>query len=63
MLCAFTKEKLLKKNTIAICKCGNLFDKETAINYLMERRKMPKGLEHIRKLKDIKDVQFLGDDD
>eukprot|EP00405_Crypthecodinium_cohnii_P016511 CAMPEP_0206456328 /NCGR_PEP_ID=MMETSP0324_2-20121206/22300_1 /ASSEMBLY_ACC=CAM_ASM_000836 /TAXON_ID=2866 /ORGANISM="Crypthecodinium cohnii, Strain Seligo" /LENGTH=274 /DNA_ID=CAMNT_0053927237 /DNA_START=61 /DNA_END=881 /DNA_ORIENTATION=- len=49
--CFLSQEPL--RDPIVACKLGNLYNKETLINYLLNK-KMPAELWHIRALKDVK---------
>ena len=55
-LCALSKEPLQKP--VCICRLGNLYNKEVLIQKLVEN-KMPKsGFDHIRKIKDTREINL-----
>jgi len=52
-LCAISKEPL--KKPIAVCRMGLLYNKEELVKRLIEKT-IPGAFRHIRKLKDVKEV-------
>ena len=55
-LCTLSKEKL--KKPIVMCRLGNLYNKEEVLKRLCEKSMPSKGFDHIKKMKDIKEVKF-----
>mmetsp|Transcript_7074 Transcript_7074/g.7785 ORF Transcript_7074/g.7785 Transcript_7074/m.7785 type:complete len:289 (-) Transcript_7074:156-1022(-) len=58
-LCTMTNQRLAKH--IAVCKLGNLYNKEAVVGHLLKKT-MPKEFQYIRKLKDVKDVSLTESD-
>ena len=58
-LCSITKEKLRKP--IVGDKLGQLYNKTSVIEYLLSKNK-PKGFEHIKSLKSVKELKCLIND-
>ena len=54
-LCTLSKEPLEKP--ICICKLGNIYNKSQVVNKLVEKNMPKDGFSHIKKLKDVKEVQ------
>ncbi|EGR32489.1 hypothetical protein IMG5_081230 [Ichthyophthirius multifiliis] len=54
-LCTLSKQRL--KKPIVMCRIGNLYNFETVLKFLMEK-KIPQQLSHIRKIKDVKEVNL-----
>ena len=58
-LCSMTKEQLRKP--IVGDRLGQLYNKTSVIEYLLNKNK-PKGFEHIKSLKNVKDLKCLIND-
>lgn len=54
--CALTQNKL--KEPIVMCGLGRLYSKESVIENLLDKEKMPESAKHIKSLKDIKDLKL-----
>ena len=53
-LCASTQEQL--RSPVVACELGRLFNKESVLEMLLDKTKMPDCARHIRNLKDIKEL-------
>ncbi|EDW03579.1 replication termination factor 2 [Drosophila grimshawi] len=54
--CALTQQRL--QEPIAMCTMGRLYSKQSVIERLLEKEKMPDSAAHVRSLKDIKTLQL-----
>ncbi|XP_017834977.1 replication termination factor 2 [Drosophila busckii] len=54
--CALTQQRL--QEPIVMCTMGRLYSKQSVIERLLEKEKMPEGSEHVRSMKDIKQLQL-----
>lgn len=54
--CAMTQAKL--QEPIVMCGLGRLYSKQSVIENLLEKEKMPESAKHIKSLKDIKDLKL-----
>ncbi|CAG9799066.1 unnamed protein product [Chironomus riparius] len=54
--CALTQQKL--QQPIVMCGLGRLYSKQSVIECLLEKDKMPESCSHIKSLKDIKDLRL-----
>lgn len=54
--CALTQQKL--QQPIVMCGLGRLYSKQSVIEQLLEKDKMPESCSHIKSLKDIKDLRL-----
>lgn len=54
--CALTQQRL--EEPIAMCTMGRLYSKQSVIERLLEKEKMPETSAHVRSMKDIKTLQL-----
>ncbi|XP_036345971.1 LOW QUALITY PROTEIN: titin-like, partial [Rhagoletis pomonella] len=54
--CALTQQRL--QEPIVMCSLGRLYSKQSLIEQLLEKDKMPESIKHIRSLKDIKSLNL-----
>ncbi|KAH8391012.1 hypothetical protein KR215_003765 [Drosophila sulfurigaster] len=54
--CALTQQRL--QEPIAMCTMGRLYSKQSVIERLLEKEKMPETSSHVRSMKDIKTLQL-----
>ncbi|KAG5676190.1 hypothetical protein PVAND_006039 [Polypedilum vanderplanki] len=54
--CALTQQKL--QQPIVMCGLGRLYSKQSVIEQLLEKEKMPEACAHIKNLKDVKDLRL-----
>ncbi|KAH8377322.1 hypothetical protein KR093_004860 [Drosophila rubida] len=54
--CALTQQRL--QEPIAMCAMGRLYSKQSVIERLLEKEKMPETSSHVRSMKDIKALQL-----
>ncbi|XP_053959645.1 replication termination factor 2 [Anastrepha ludens] len=54
--CALTQQRL--QEPIVMCALGRMYTKQSVIEQLLEKEKMPESAKHIRSLKDIKTLQL-----
>ena len=53
-LCTLSKEPL--KQPICVCRLGNLYNRDTLVQKIIEKTMPKEGFNHIRKLKDFKQI-------
>jgi Rtf2 RING-finger len=53
-LCAASQEEL--RSPVVACELGRLFNKESILEMLLDKSKAPECAEHIRNLKDVKEL-------
>ena len=51
-LCTISKEPL--KQPVCVCRLGNLYNRDTLVQKIIEKTMPKEGFNHIRKLKDFK---------
>lgn len=54
--CALTQQRL--QQPIVMCGLGRLYSKQNVVEHLLEKEKMPESAEHVKSLRDIKNLNL-----